>query len=169
MMSSLITFTLTSMTIYVPPPRVFLMHRISPTTTLLLKCSMIWKLQPIMLMNVGQISLRDILSVLFWGGQICWSVIWRWVSPVYFGFTIWHNFLGCGCLFFQRWFDKTSLSFDKQNLPGNVIQNKAWKDDVSYNTGCQWTRSRSSWRLRPDYAVQTCTSLGLASLDIGGG
>ena len=42
----------------------------------------------------------------------------------------WHNFLGCGCLCFQRWFDGTSVSFDKQNLSGNDMHNKKWKDGV---------------------------------------
>jgi hypothetical protein len=32
------------------------------------------------------------------------------VRPMYCNFNFWHNFLGCGCLRFQRWFNGTSLS-----------------------------------------------------------
>ena len=58
------------------------------------------------------------------------------------------------------------MSFDKQNLSGNVIHKRTWKDNVYYN---EWTGQCSSWRLVFDSAVQDCTSLGLASLDVGGG
>ena len=77
MLSSWITFTFISMTIYVRPPRVFLMHGTSPTITLLWKFSMISKLQCVMLMRFYQISCCDILSMLFWDGKLCWTVVWR--------------------------------------------------------------------------------------------
>ena len=80
----------------------------------------------------------------------------------------WHNFLGCGCLCFQRWFEGTSASFDKQNLSGNVTQKNAWKVNVPY----YWprsTRPRSSFWHLSNSAELDCTFLGLASLDIGEG
>jgi hypothetical protein len=66
-MISLITFTLISMIIYVQPPRFFFMHRTSPTTTLPLFFSMIWKLQHIMLIKICQdtIFCRNVFSRLF--------------------------------------------------------------------------------------------------------
>ena len=80
-----------------------------------------------------------------------------------------HKFLGCGRLCFQCWFDRTSVSVDKQNLSGNVMHNKTWKDDVYYYW-CQWTRSSSSLHLLLEtLAVQDCTFLGVAILDIGDG
>ena len=70
-------------------------------------------------------------------------------------------------LSFQRWFDWTSVSFDEQNLSGNVIHNETWKDDSYYY---EWTLPRSTWTysVLSDFAVQDCTLLELASLDIGG-
>ena len=36
---------------------------------------------------------------------------------------LWQNFLGYGRLCSQRWFDGTSVLFDKQNLSGNIMHN----------------------------------------------
>ena len=84
------------------------------------------------------------------------------------GSLFWHNFLGCGCLSFQRRLDGTSVSFDKQDLSGNVMHNKTWKDVDYYY---QWTLLRSTWSypLLSGSAVQDCTFLGVAILDIGDG
>ena len=73
----------------------------------------------------------------------------------------WYNFLGCGCLRFQHWFDGAGVSFEKQNLSGNVKHKKIWREDVYYY----------GWTCLLDSAVQhsDCTFLVLASLDIGGG
>ena len=86
------TFIFTSMTIYVQPPRIFFLDRISPMITLLSKFSMIWKLRHIMimLMKIPQFTStgwRNVLLRLFWDGQICWICVWRWLRPMYRGFT----------------------------------------------------------------------------------
>ena len=89
-------------------------------------------------MKVRQASWPDVLSRLFWDGWICWIVIWRWCAYVlWFRFFSLHNFLGCRCLCFERWFDGTSVSFDKQNLSGNIMHKKRWKDVIYYYC---WTR-----------------------------
>ena len=66
-MISPITLTVTFMTIYVKPPRIFFMYRTSPTGTLPSKFSIIWKQPHIILMKSGRIisSWRDVLSRLF--------------------------------------------------------------------------------------------------------
>ena len=80
----------TSTTIYVQPPRVFFLHRTSPTTTQPHKFSMIWKLRHIMLMKIRRViptGWRDVLSRLYWDGQICCTVVRRWLRPMYCGFN----------------------------------------------------------------------------------
>ena len=38
----------------------------------------------------------------------------------------WLNILGFDRFCFQHWFDGTTVSFDKQNVSGNVMHNKTW-------------------------------------------
>ena len=78
----------------------------------------------------------------------------------------WNNFLGRRCLCFQRRLDETTVSFDKQNLSGNVMSKKTWKDVDYYY---EWTLPRSTWTypLLFDSAVQDGTFMGVASVDNG--
>ena len=44
-----------------------------------------------MLIKIRQVissGWRDVLSRVFWDGQICWTVVWRWVRPTYRGFFL---------------------------------------------------------------------------------
>ena len=146
--NSLNMFAITSITIYLEPPRFFPTHGSSRTTTLPQNFSMIWK-QRIMLMKVRQAGYCDLLPSLSWDGQIFWFgvgiVIWMRYALCTVVSLFWHSLLACVTLNFQleRWLDRTSSSFDKQNISGNAIHNntgKAW-DIIYYNS---WTRPCSS-------------------------
>ena len=132
--NSLNMFAITSMTIYLEPPRFFSTHGSSRTTTLPWIFSMIWKLQRIMLMKVRQAGYCDLLPSLSWDGQIFWFrvgiVIWMRYALCTVVSLFWHNLLVCVTLNFQCWLDRTSSSFDKQNISGNAIHNNC--DEIEY-------------------------------------
>ena len=58
------------------------------------------------------------------------------------------------------------MSFDKQNLSGNITHNEASEGDVYYYG---WTRPRPSQAAPLDSAVQDCTFLHIAKIDDDGG
>ena len=90
--------------------------------------------------------------------------IWRWCALFTVVWLSWNNLLACGSLYFRRWFDGTSLSFDKQNISWSAMHNNTGGDIIYYNW---WTRPRSSQHLF-DFAVQDYPFLGLTRLDIVG-
>ena len=149
-MSSLIMFTFTSMTIYVQLPRFFLMRRTSPTITLTLKFSMIWKLPHIVLIKIRQIissGWRDILSRLFWNGQICWTVVWRWV-PMYCGFTFLTQLHRVWLLLFQTLFWRNESVIWQTKSIGKRQEKMTY---INYNiqvSAFSWLHSTGSYFLR---------------------
>ena len=114
------------------------------------------------MLKVCQAGYRELLSSLSWDGQMIWLGIgiWRWCALCTVVSLSWLNLLACSSLYFQRWFDRTTLSFDKQNLSGNAMHNKA-SDIIYYNW---WIRPRSSQHLF-DFAVQDYAFFGLTRLD----
>ena len=168
-MTSPITLSITSMTIYVKPPQIFFIYRTSPTITLPWNFSIIWKLQHIIICQVLPWGPGDMLCIPFCDGKICWIVIrlgvWRWMHPIFWVSLFWHNFIGYFC--FQCWCCGTIAPLDNSNLSGNVIHYKrfCWNEEYYY-----WWRSdsHSLSGLPLDPAVQDCTFLLIARSDDDG-
>ena len=90
----------------------------------------------------GDILARRIIQAIFkWTNMLKCRLKVGARDVLWFSF-FWPNFLGCGCLYIQRWFDGTSVSIDKQDLSGNVMHNKSWKTWKDVYGWTRWSSQR---------------------------